>query len=85
MSLMRIIKKLLQENKKASHTKLIHALWPDRISVKSSIGTSPFQLFYGLEVIFPNSLRFPVMRFLQEEDTKTHPTQRRTCQLVELQ
>ena len=41
-SLMRIIKKLLQENKKACHTKLIHALWADRIRVKKSICTSPF-------------------------------------------
>ena len=41
-SLMRIIKKLLQENKKAWHTKLIHAFWDDKISIKTSIGTSPF-------------------------------------------
>ena len=44
---MTIIKKLLQENKKDRHTKLIHALWDDRISIKKSIGTSPFQLVYG--------------------------------------
>ena len=70
---MRIIKKLLQENKKYWHTKLIHTLWADMISVKKSIDTSPFQLVYGLEVIFPNSLSFPLMRLLKEEDVETHP------------
>jgi len=83
-SLMRIIKKLLQD-KKAWHTKLIHTLWADRISVKKSIGTSPFQLVYGFEVIFPSSLSLPVMRLLREEEAKTDPTQRRMYQLIELQ
>ena len=43
-SLMRTIKKLLQENKKAWNAKLIYALWANRIGTKKSIGTSPFQL-----------------------------------------
>ena len=75
-SLMRIIKNLLQDNKKCWHTKLTHALWADRTSVKKSIGTSPFQQVYGFEVIFPSSLSFPVMRLLHEEEAATHPTQR---------
>ena len=83
-SLMRIIKNMLQDNKKAWHTKLTHALWDDRISVKKSIGTSPFQLVYGYEVFFLSSMSFPVMRLLHEEDAETHPTQRRMYQLVEL-
>ena len=72
-SLMRINKKLLQDNKKAWHTKLTHALWADKISLKKSIGTSPFQLVYGSKVIFPNSPSFPVMKLLQEEGNETHP------------
>ena len=83
-SLMRIIKKLLQENKKSWHTKLIHAFRDEKISTKKSIGTSPFQLVYVSEVIYPISLSLPMMRLLQEEDTETHPTQRRMYQLVEL-
>lgn len=72
-SLMRIIKKLLQHNKKAWHSKLIHALWADRISIKKSIGTSPFQLVYGVDAIFPSSLHLPVRRLLQEEEAKADP------------
>ena len=64
---------------------MIRALWADRISVNKSIGTSPFQLVYDSKVIFLNSLRFLVMILLQEEDSETHPTQRRMYQLVELQ
>ena len=64
---------------------MIDALWAYRISVEISIGTSPFQLVYGSEVIFPNSLSLLVMRLLQEEDAKTHSTQRRMYRLVELQ
>ena len=51
--LMRMIKKLLEENKKVWQLKLKYALWVDRISTKRSIGTCPFQLVYGTKVIFP--------------------------------
>jgi len=82
---MRIIKKPLQENKKAWHSKLIHGLWANRIRVEKSIGTSPFQLVYGAEVIFPSSLSLPVRRVLQEEEAETDPMQRREYQLIKLQ
>ena len=59
-----IIKKILQENKKAWHKNLIHALWADKISPKRSIATSPFQIIYGTEAIFPTKLGLPVMRLL---------------------
>ena len=52
-SLDRIIKKLLQDKKKDWHTKIIFSLWESRISTKKSIGTSPFQLVYITELIFP--------------------------------
>ena len=62
--LVRIIKKLLEQNKRAWHTKLKYALWADRIYAKREIGMSPFQLVYGVEVIFPASLGVPVMELL---------------------
>ena len=65
-SLVRIIKKLLEDNKRSWHTKLKYALWDDRISTKRAIGMSPFQLVYGTEVSFPASLGAPVMRYFQE-------------------
>jgi transposase InsO family protein len=72
-SLIKIIKKLLEENKKAWNAKLKFALWEDRVSMKKSIGTSPFQLVYGIDAIFPASLGSPVMKYLQEHDTESNP------------
>ena len=52
---MRIINKLLEDNKRAWNTKLKYALWANRINTKRAIGMSPFQLVYRAEVIFPAS------------------------------
>jgi ribonuclease HI len=58
-SLIRIIKRLLEDNKKAWHSKLKFALWADRVTTKRSIGVSPFQLVYGAEAVFPSQLAIP--------------------------
>eukprot|EP00253_Pinus_taeda_P030508 PITA_30508 len=55
-SLVNIIKKLLKVNKKSWHKRLVNALWADRVSQKKSIGTSPFELVYGVDIVFPTSL-----------------------------
>ena len=82
--MVRIIKKPLEENKRAWHTKLKYALWADRISTKRAIGMSPFQLVYGTEVIFPASLGVPVMKLLQEQQDEPNHMQRRLRQIIEL-
>ena len=65
-SLVNIIKKKLEDNKKSWHTNLVHALWADRLTLKKSIGMSPYQLVYGADAIFPTSLGVPVMKLIQE-------------------
>eukprot|EP00253_Pinus_taeda_P015067 PITA_15067 len=67
-----IIKKFLEVNKKNSHQKLINALWADRVSNKKSTCMSPFQLVYGIDIIFPSPLVVPVMKILQELDNETN-------------
>ena len=76
-SLVRIIKKLLEDNKRAWHTKLKYALWDDRIRTKRAIGMSPFQLVYGAEVIFPTSIGILVMKLLRDPLDEPNPIQRR--------
>jgi hypothetical protein len=49
--LVNIIKNLLEENKKSWHSKLVHALWADRLTNRKSIGMSPYQLVYGADVV----------------------------------
>ena len=63
---MNIIKKLLEDNKNSWHTKLVHALWDDRLNLKKSIGMSPYQLVYGIDAIFPTSIGVPIMNLIQE-------------------
>ena len=84
-SLIIIIKKLLEENKKNGHKKLTNALWADRLTTKRSIGTSPYELVYGMEVVFPSSLRVPVMKLLQEAQVEPNDIQRRINQTIHLQ
>jgi len=63
-SLVNIIKKMLEANKKNWHCKLVNALWVDRVSSKKSIGTSPSELVYGTDTVFPTSLVVSVMILL---------------------
>jgi hypothetical protein len=84
-SLVRIIKKLLEQNGRGRDSKLKFALWDDRVTCKKSIGTSPFKLVYGTEAIFPIQLALPVAKFLQETDAEPNDLTRRIHDLVELQ
>eukprot|EP00253_Pinus_taeda_P010745 PITA_10745 len=83
-SLINIIKKLLEENKKNWHRKLTNALWADRLSTKKSIGMSPYELVYGLEAKFPSSLGIPTIKLLQEIQAEPNHMQRRFNQTIHL-
>jgi hypothetical protein len=54
--LIKIIKILLEDNKKAWDSKLKFSLWADRVTTKRSLGISPFQLYMGLKQFFLLSL-----------------------------
>ena len=82
--MVRIIKKLLEDNKRDWHTKLKYALWDDRINTKREIGMSLVQLVYGDEVVFPAYLGVPVMNLLQEQQDEPNPVQKRINQIIEL-
>ena len=64
---------------------LKYALWEDRIRVKQAIGTSPYQLVYGVEVVFPVHLGIPVMKFLQNAQEEPDDMQRRIFEMIESQ
>ena len=81
---MRIIKKLLEENKRAWHTKMKYDLLDDRIITKRAIGMSPFQMPCGAEVIFPASLGVPIMKLLQDQHDEPNHMQRRINHIIEL-
>ena len=62
--------------------KALYALWDDRISINKSIGTSLFQLVYGVDVINIVQLGFPVMKFFQDEVEEPNAVQRRINQMI---
>ena len=83
-SLVRIIKKLLEDNKRSWDSKLKFALWADRVTTKKSTGNSPFKLGYGTEVVFPIQLILPIAKFLQEEQNEEDDMAKRITDLVEV-
>ena len=82
---MTIIKKLLEENKKSWHNKLVHTLWVDKLTTKKSIGMSPYQLVYGIEAVFPTSLGLPVIKLVQEIQAEEDGVVKRINQTIHLQ
>eukprot|EP00253_Pinus_taeda_P035379 PITA_35379 len=58
-NLIRIIKWTIDQNHRNWHKSLMYALWADRITQKTSIRTSPFNLVYGKEVVLPTNLVIP--------------------------
>jgi len=60
-SLVNIIKKVLDGNKRSLHVHLKYALWANHISTKRSIDISPFQMVYGTGFVLPINLVLPVM------------------------
>jgi len=84
-NLVAIIKKLLEENKRSWHNKLVHALWADRLATKKSIGMSPFQLVYEIEAVFPTSLGVPVIKLVQEIQSEEDGMIRRINETIHLQ
>ena len=69
-SVVNIIKKMLEVNKKNWHRKLVNALWADRVSTKKSIGMSSLELVYGTDTMFPTSLAVSVMRLFKKSEVK---------------
>jgi hypothetical protein len=65
--LINIIKKLLEDNNKAWDSKMKFALCVDRVTTKQSLGISPFQLVYGIEVVFPTQIDLHVAKFLHDQ------------------
>ena len=58
-NLLNILKKTIATHFRNWHTALHNALWEDRVTLKSSIGNSPFFLVYGIEAIMPPNIFLP--------------------------
>jgi len=83
--LIKIVKKLLEDNKNACDSKLKFSLWDDRVTTNRALGLSPFQLVYGVQAVFPSQLAFPMEKFLQDYQVESDDMIRRIQELVEVQ
>jgi hypothetical protein len=83
-SLINIIKRLLDDNKKAWDSKMKFSLCTDRVTTKRYLGTSPFQLVYGVEAIFASQFSLPVEKFFQDYQGEPNDMVRRILQLEEV-
>ena len=65
---------------------MIFVLWADRITQKASIGTSPFNLVYGKEVVIPANLVLPSLALVQFiEESPSSSIQLRHDQILKLE
>eukprot|EP00253_Pinus_taeda_P005698 PITA_05698 len=85
-NLIKIIKRTIEQNHKTWHKSLIFALWADRITQKASIGSSPFKLVYGKEVVLPTNLILPSLTLVQFiEENPSSSLQLRHDQILKLE
>ena len=80
--MIKLIKKLLEENKRAWDSKLKFALWADWVTTKKSLGISPFQLVYRIEAVFPTQLALPMANILQDFEGEPNHVLRMIHQMV---
>jgi hypothetical protein len=61
------------------------SLWANRVTTKKSLGTSPFQLAYVAEAVFPTQLALLVAKFFQYYEGESDHMIRRIHQIMEVQ
>jgi hypothetical protein len=61
-NLIYILKRIVVDQQRNWHNSLPNTLWEDRVTPKSSIGTSPYFLIYGKEAILPPNIFFPSLQ-----------------------
>eukprot|EP00253_Pinus_taeda_P029459 PITA_29459 len=85
-NLIKIIKRTIEQNHKTWHKSLIFSLWADRVTQKASIGSSPFKLVYGKEIVLPTNLILPSLALVQFiEENPSSSLQLRHDQILKLE
>ena len=65
---MKIIKRILDDDKKAWDSKLPLVLWANRVTVKKAISVAPFDLVYGIHARLPQNNLMNLYKFVQKYD-----------------
>lgn len=67
-NLMKIVKRILDTNKRAWDANLPLAIWADKLVVKKSTGCAPFDLVYGIRARLPQNNLIGMYKFVQFYD-----------------
>lgn len=67
-SLLKVIKRTLDDNKKAWDSKVQLTIWADRVTVKKAIGVAPFDILYGIQVRMPQNNLVGLYTYIQKYD-----------------
>ena len=74
----------MDRNKSSWHIMLFPTLWAYRTSVKTATGFTPFQLVYGVEVIFPIECEIPSLKLAVQLLPETSALEVRLVELEQL-
>ena len=67
-TLIKLIKKKIEENPRRWHEVLSEALWAHRISRHGATKVTPFQLVYGQEAVLPIEVNLDAYRLAKQND-----------------
>ena len=67
-TLIKLIKKKIEENPRRWHEVLSEALWAHRISRQGATKVTPFELVYGQEAVLPVEVNLDVYRLAKQND-----------------
>jgi hypothetical protein len=67
-TLIKLIKKKIEENPKRWHEVLSEALWAHHISKHSATKVTPFELVYGQEAVLPMEVNLDALRIAQQDE-----------------
>ena len=83
-NLVRLLKRMVGENKRSWDSKLKYVLWVDQTTAKRITGKYPFELVYGQDCRLPINLQIPVYELLHYCSSDQEALQARIDRLVEL-
>jgi hypothetical protein len=70
-TLIKLIKKKIEENLKRWYEVLSEALWAHRTSKHSATKVTPFELVYGKEVVLPVEVNLDALRIARQNELLT--------------
>lgn len=79
-----VLTKIVGNSRNDWELKLNSALWAYRVAFKTAIGTTSFNLVFGLDVILPIQFLIPTLRVAKELEWTGHELSHRLTELEQL-